>query len=68
MWGNLASALLYDGQRAQAMDAFRKQLELLKQQLQVNPQDAEGKAMSPHVMRFWATEKMLLPICRDPSS
>ncbi len=41
MWGNLASALLYDGQRAQAMDAFRKQLELLKQQLQVNPQDAE---------------------------
>jgi tetratricopeptide (TPR) repeat protein len=41
MWGNLASALLYDGQRAQAMDAFRKQLELLKQQLEVNPQDAE---------------------------
>jgi tetratricopeptide (TPR) repeat protein len=41
MWGNLASALLYDGQRAQAMDAFRKQLELLKQQLQDNPQDAE---------------------------
>jgi tetratricopeptide (TPR) repeat protein len=41
MWGNLASALLYDGQRAQAMDTFRKQLELLKQRLQVNPQDAE---------------------------
>jgi eukaryotic-like serine/threonine-protein kinase len=44
LWGNLASALLYDGQRAQAMDAFRKQLELLKEQLKVNPQDADRQA------------------------
>ncbi len=41
MWGNLASALLYGGQRALAMDAFKKQLELLNEQLKVNPQDAD---------------------------
>jgi eukaryotic-like serine/threonine-protein kinase len=41
LWGNLASALLYGGQRAQAIVAFKKQLELLDQQLQINPQDAE---------------------------
>ena len=41
MWGNLASALLYGGQRAQAIDAFRKQLELLNEQLKVNPEDAD---------------------------
>jgi serine/threonine-protein kinase len=41
LWGNLADALHYDGQRAKATDAYRTQLELLNQQLQVNPQDAE---------------------------
>jgi tetratricopeptide (TPR) repeat protein len=41
LWGNLASALLYGGQRAQALEAFRQQLALLLQQLRVNPEDAE---------------------------
>jgi tetratricopeptide (TPR) repeat protein len=41
LWGNLGSAYLYSGQRAKAMDAFKKQLILINEQLQVNPQDAE---------------------------
>jgi tetratricopeptide (TPR) repeat protein len=41
LWGYWASALLYGGQRAPAMDAFRKQLDLLNEQLKVSPQDAE---------------------------
>ena len=41
LWGNFADALLYSGQREKAMDAYKVQLKLLSQQLQVNPQDAE---------------------------
>ncbi len=41
LWGNLGDAYQYGGQRSKATDAFRKQLELLNAQLQVNPRDAE---------------------------
>ena len=41
LWGNLADAYLYSGQKPQAMDAFKRQLALINQQLQVNPNDAE---------------------------
>jgi eukaryotic-like serine/threonine-protein kinase len=52
LWGNLADALFYNGLRGQAMDAYRKQLELLSEQLKVNPQDAErqGDAASSYAM------------------
>jgi serine/threonine-protein kinase len=52
LWGNLADALYYDGQRAPAMEAYRKQLGLLNEQLQVNPRDAErqGDAASCYAM------------------
>ncbi len=51
-WGNLADAYQYGGQPAKAKDAYRRQLELLNQQLQVNPQDAErqGDAASCYAM------------------
>ena len=41
LWGNLADAYLYSGQRAKAVEAFNKQLALINEQLQVNPNDAE---------------------------
>jgi eukaryotic-like serine/threonine-protein kinase len=41
LWGNLADAYRYGGQPSKARDAYRKQLELLNEQLQVNPKDAE---------------------------
>ena len=52
LWGNLADAYHYSGQPARAIDAYRKQLQLLNQQLQVNPHDAErqGDAASCYAM------------------
>ena len=41
LWGNLADAYLYGGQRPKAVEAFKKQLSLINEQLQVNPNDAE---------------------------
>ncbi len=41
MWGNLASAYHFSGQQTKAMEAYRKQLALINEQLQVNPKDAE---------------------------
>lgn len=41
MWGNLADAYQFSGQKSKAAEAFRKQLALVNQQLQVNPNDAE---------------------------
>jgi serine/threonine-protein kinase len=52
LWGNLADAYHYSGQPAKAMEAYRRQLQLLNQQLQVNPKDAErqGDAASCYAM------------------
>jgi serine/threonine-protein kinase len=52
LWGNLADAYQYGGQRSRAIDAYRRQLQLLNQQLEVNPQDAErqGDAASCNAM------------------
>jgi serine/threonine protein kinase/tetratricopeptide (TPR) repeat protein len=41
LWGNLADAYLYSGQKPKAVEAFKKQLALINNQLQVNPNDAE---------------------------
>jgi serine/threonine protein kinase/tetratricopeptide (TPR) repeat protein len=41
LWGNLADAYLYSGQKPKAVEAFKKQLTLINEQLQVNPNDAE---------------------------
>jgi len=41
LWGNLADAYLYGGQKPKAVEAFKKQLALINEQLQVNPNDAE---------------------------
>lgn len=41
MWGNLADADHFSGQQAKALDAYKKQLSLLNDQLKVNPRDAQ---------------------------
>jgi serine/threonine protein kinase/tetratricopeptide (TPR) repeat protein len=41
LWGNLADAYLYSGQRPKAVEAFKKQLQFIEEQLKVNPNDAE---------------------------
>ena len=41
MWGNLADAYQFSGQRSKAVDAFQHQLALLNDQLKINPRDAE---------------------------
>lgn len=40
LWGNLADAYYFGGNRSEAMTAYRKQLGLALQQLNVNPKDA----------------------------
>jgi len=40
-WGGLGDAYHYLGDRAQAMEAYKRAIELAKEQLQVNPNDAE---------------------------
>jgi serine/threonine-protein kinase len=40
MWGNLADAYHFSGQQPKALDAYKKQLALLNDQLKVNPRDA----------------------------
>ncbi|HEX4008268.1 MAG TPA: protein kinase [Acidobacteriaceae bacterium] len=40
LWGNLADAYHFSGQQPKALDAFRKQLPLLIDQLKINPRDA----------------------------
>jgi len=40
-WGGLGDACHYLGDRAQAMEAYKRAIELAKEQLQVNPNDAE---------------------------
>lgn len=44
LWGDLAAAYQRSGQKSKAQDAFRKQLALVNQQLQVNPRDAERQS------------------------
>jgi serine/threonine-protein kinase len=41
MWGNFADAYHFSGQQPKALDAYRKQLALLNDQLKINPRDAE---------------------------
>lgn len=41
MWGNLGSAYHFSGQQSKALDAYRKQLSLLNDELKINPRDAE---------------------------
>jgi serine/threonine-protein kinase len=41
LWGNLADAYHFSGQQPKALDAFRKQLDLINELLKVNPRDAE---------------------------
>ncbi|HEX4067621.1 MAG TPA: tetratricopeptide repeat protein [Acidobacteriaceae bacterium] len=40
LWGNLAAAYHFSNQQARAIDAYKKQLPLLQDQLKVNPRDA----------------------------
>jgi len=44
LWGNLADAYQFSGQKAKGTDARQRQLGLLQAQLQVNPKDAERQA------------------------
>lgn len=41
LWGNLGDAYHFSGQQSRALDAWRKQLALINERLQVNPRDAE---------------------------
>ena len=41
LWGNLADALQYSSQRSKSIEAHRRQLTLINEQLEVNPNDAE---------------------------
>jgi serine/threonine-protein kinase len=41
LWGNLADAYHFSGQQPKALDAYKKQLALLNDQLKVNPRDAQ---------------------------
>jgi eukaryotic-like serine/threonine-protein kinase len=52
LWGNLADAYQHSGQQPRALEAYKKQLALINEQLQVNPQDAErqGDAASCYAM------------------
>jgi eukaryotic-like serine/threonine-protein kinase len=52
LWGNLADAYQYSGQSPKAVEAFKKQLALIDEQLQVNPNDAErqGDAAACYAM------------------
>ena len=41
LWGNLAAAYHFSGQQSKALDAYRKQLPLLNDELKINPRDAQ---------------------------
>lgn len=41
LWGNLADADHFSGQQAKAVEAFKKQLALLSDELKTNPKDAQ---------------------------
>lgn len=41
MWGNLADAYHFSGQQEKAIEAYRRQLALINDELKVNPKDAE---------------------------
>jgi adenylate cyclase len=48
LWGNLADALLYDSQAAEAMKTYRRALELAEGELEINPRHAVNQAQAAY--------------------
>jgi tetratricopeptide (TPR) repeat protein len=48
LWGNLADALLYDSQAAEAMKTYRRARELAEGELEINPRHAVNQAQAAY--------------------
>jgi class 3 adenylate cyclase/TolB-like protein/tetratricopeptide (TPR) repeat protein len=48
LWGNLADALFYDAQAAEAMKTYQRALELVEGELEINPRHAVNQAQAAY--------------------
>jgi serine/threonine-protein kinase len=48
LWGNLADALFYVSQAAEAMKSYRRALDLVEGELEINPRHAENQAQAAY--------------------
>jgi len=48
LWGNLADALVYDSQAAEAVKTYRRALELAEGELEINPKHAVNQAQAAY--------------------